>query len=69
MVDDASKKDTSVRPSDALGALRARSQASRTVMVLIAVAGVIIATFVLGLIWRTVTGGIRNAPSIPAVNV
>jgi hypothetical protein len=68
-VDTPGTKGPGIKPSDALGTLRARSRMSQTVMVLVAVAGLIVGAMLLGLIWRGVTGGIKNAPSIPAIKV
>ncbi len=60
-MDEPVKKE-SVKPADALGTLRVRSRMSRTALILIVVAGVIIAAILIGFIWHTVSGGIENAP-------
>ena len=57
------------RTADALGTLRARSEVSRSVMILVAVGGVLVAAFLMGMLWRSVSSGIKNAPTIPQVGV
>lgn len=62
------KKDSGVKPADALGQLSERTRASRMSVAIIAVVGFFVGAFLIGLLVQTITHG-SNAPDIPKVEL
>lgn len=58
-----------VKPADALGRLSERTRVSRFWAVIIAIVGIFLLAFLIGLLVRGVSGGLDNAPDIPKVEI
>lgn len=66
---DSDKERDEVKPANALGKLSERSRSSRIGVVVISLIGFFLLVFLIGMIVRSVSNGIDNAPDIPRVDI